>query len=550
MSDPYSMGELAAQDSYELPPIVVTPEPTVPPASVLRLPDQEDTRMRDALVRMGTTVEQPDRVIAPESYKPAPVWANNVVQGAVGVGKGLVDYTKRPGQLMAPNPHDPASEEWQFYEDMKARNATEFATDTALNAMGTGGIVGVPLKMGEAALGAGVVRRAADVGAGGGSSRARDPRFWHPISGVKLAKPLEEYSSTHAPRATLSERLIEPADLQGKALLPTIADTTRPDTWLQAISDYKFKEPIPMQGGARFPAVRENNPFVWMSDQGPMTALRNSATDIGKQTGREVVVMPTALSPAGADYSHHIWRPLIDMVKDTKGISREGRESLNTLIRAEDPKFPGLGAKRETLVKYFEDAPRGPRTAFVQGMDTRVMQDAGFPDVAAVRHAAIDPTLLHAPLGSSGFSSFKLAPADVVKSNIHGTYKFGGSGEHVGSLGTIAPPEIMFPKVMDSLRTMAQESGKPLIKYTGRPDYYFQGRVPAHLDRAQIADQQWVDAVSDYIRRYKKVGGAAALASGMTMAEIAAAQERGELPPFPLMGAIAAPDQYEARPQQ
>jgi len=386
-------------------------------------------------------------------------------------------------------------------------------------------------------LGSKVIRKTA-LGLGGllastgEAEAAKLGPLWHAISGVKLPKPITEYSSTHVPRATMEGKTVTPAQLQGKELYPTVSDTTRADTTLTHIGDYKLPEPVPMQGGARFPDVKQNKPDVWMADAGPMTGMANRVEEIGKQTGREVVVMPTALSPAGSDYSHHIWRPLIDMVKDTRGISREGSALLNAQLRNLDPKFPGLGAPRERLIEYFDNAPRDIRTTFVQSMDTRFGQNAGFPDIAAIRHAAIDPELLHAPLGSSGFSSFKLDPKIGVRPvDIHQTYSHGGGGQNVGSTGAIVPPEIMFPDVMESLRKMSQASGKPVQKYTGRPDYYFQGRIPAELGgeplaRSQHATQQWVDNLSDYLGRYKKVGGAAALASGMTTAEIAAAQEQ------------------------
>ena len=64
--------------------------------------------MSDALVRMGAIGEEPDRVIAPESYKPAPAWATGLVEGAR-------DYIKRPGQMMERNPYPEGTEEW--YDD-------------------------------------------------------------------------------------------------------------------------------------------------------------------------------------------------------------------------------------------------------------------------------------------------------------------------------------------------------------------------------------------------------------------------------------------------
>jgi hypothetical protein len=372
----------------------------------------------------------------------------------------------------------------------------------------------------------------------------RDPRFWHGISGVKLRKPLEEYSSVHTERVPMLGKTANLDALKGQMLYPTVGDTTIPNTYLHQIEDYRLPERVAMQGGGRFPDV-QGNTDVWMSAQSPLTGMARGVADVGRRTGRDVVVVPTALSGTGGDYSHHVYQPLVDRLKDTKGISNDARDAFDKALREIDPDFPGTRARRATLHQYYDEASRTPRTAFAQLMDTRRFQDMGFPDVAAVRHAATDPALLHAPLGSSGFSSFRVDPASVHPSTSHGTYSHGIRGENVGGFGVIAPPDIVFPDVMDSLRKMSKASGKPLIKYTGRPDYYFQGRIPSKLGdtplaQAQLVDDKWLNRFGDYAERYKKVGGAAALASGMTLAEIAAAQD-AKAPP---MGGFAAQDAY------
>jgi len=391
-----------------------------------------------------------------------------------------------------------------------------------------------PVRVGRKAIpaAAGAILGSDTAEAGPGS------RFWHGISGVKLPKPVDEYYSVHTQRAPMVGKTVEPADLLGKRLLPTVGDTTVPNTYLHQIEDYRLPERVKMGGGGRFADVKGNNPDVWMSAQTLAQGLANKSDEIARATGDDVLTMPTALSGTGGDYSHHVWSPLVDVLKDTKGISKAAREEFNTAMREGAPDFPGINARRATLQRYFQEAPRTPRTSFAQIMDTRRFQDLGFPDVAAVRHAATDPELLHAPMGSSGYSIFRIDPQQTVHpSNRHGTYSHGISGQNIGGLGLIAPPELVFPDVMGSLVKMSEASGKPLNKYVGRPDYYFAGKIPPTLKgeplaQSQLVDQKWVDTMSDYARRYKKVGGAAALASGMTLAEIAAAQDAGKVPPM------------------
>ncbi len=187
-----TMGEGAAVDRYNDEP---TARIVVRPPSVLRLPEQEDTRMSDALVRMGAIGEEPDRVIAPESYKSAPAWATGLVEGAR-------DYIKRPGQMMERNPYPEGTEEWYEIERRKSQAETDFAGETALNTTGTGAVVGVPMRAGETVLGAGAVRRATDVGAGStGKARPRmgkvaeiDPTIGYELpTEIPKSHPVRQY---------------------------------------------------------------------------------------------------------------------------------------------------------------------------------------------------------------------------------------------------------------------------------------------------------------------------------------------------------------------
>ena len=85
--------------------------------------------------------------------------AQGQVRGLLsGLAGGAAETVKVPGQLMQPNPYPPGSEEAAFYDASKTAKSTEWAPEMALNTMGTGGIVGVPVKGAETALGAGILR--------------------------------------------------------------------------------------------------------------------------------------------------------------------------------------------------------------------------------------------------------------------------------------------------------------------------------------------------------------------------------------------------------
>jgi len=86
-------------------------------------------------------------------------WANRLADRLPSaVMGGLAQTVATPGALMAPNPYPEGSEEADWYERSKRSAAADWAPGMALNTMGTGAVVGVPVRGAEIALGAGPVR--------------------------------------------------------------------------------------------------------------------------------------------------------------------------------------------------------------------------------------------------------------------------------------------------------------------------------------------------------------------------------------------------------
>lgn len=90
--------------------------------------------------------------------KDLPIGGPDLGKMAMAVGKGIVQDVATPGILAQPNPYPPGSEEADAYEGFRGQAATQWAPSMALNTMGAGGIVGVPVKGAEAMLGMGAVR--------------------------------------------------------------------------------------------------------------------------------------------------------------------------------------------------------------------------------------------------------------------------------------------------------------------------------------------------------------------------------------------------------
>lgn len=94
----------------------------------------------------------------PVDYDPfaSEKYVNPLVKGAIG---SAADLIATPGRLAnTPNPYPSGSEENQFFEDSRTKAGQDWARDAALATMGTGAIAGVPIKAGEAVMGAGPIR--------------------------------------------------------------------------------------------------------------------------------------------------------------------------------------------------------------------------------------------------------------------------------------------------------------------------------------------------------------------------------------------------------
>lgn len=135
-----------------------------------------------------------------------------------------VQAVKTPGEMMKPNPYPEGSEEWHFYEATKKKAATDWAPEMALNTMGTGAIMGVPVKGAEAVLGAGPVRTkgVADVVPAGAEARLDvGPGLAGPPGGAEGVRAAELQAQRWAgERAALEGLPRAPQVVEGQPFIP------------------------------------------------------------------------------------------------------------------------------------------------------------------------------------------------------------------------------------------------------------------------------------------------------------------------------------------
>ena len=344
------------------------------------------------------------------------------------------------------------------------------------------------------------ISNGADVAAIG---RARDERFWHPISGTKLSRPIGEMHTDHSFAGNIGEpKIAKPEDFEGASFIPGLGDRSAGGSYLEAVNEQRLDNPTEMQAGHSFmygPAASGPDKSAWASDAPIITRLANRAkSDASK--GFDPYLSYTAMSNTASDYSHHMSDTLLDLMKNSKvkgddvaKFDRQMRENTKNKWDAYAD-WPGLLSDNLPAFLYGE-GPSKSRTKMAELMGQGQFQKLGFPDVGSTRFAITDPGLLHADDYSSGRSIARLDPTGRVIKNPaipHKTYKtqLGAhpEGGYVGGFEHDIPFNVMNEEWIAN--KMAQDPvkyGNPsMLAYTYRmesPSVYMTPKVVDRLSK-------------------------------------------------------------------
>jgi hypothetical protein len=333
--------------------------------------------------------------------------------------------------------------------------------------------------------------------AGVGAPQPAMGDLFHPISGVKLRQPLSELQTNRAifdPMAS-PEKLISPQDLVGKVLIPTIGDTSASGAMVTHIGDFKLPYWVGLHGGHGY--MSKGGADIWASNPGPATALADRVRVAAQETGREPVLVYSAMNPQGVDFSKQVADPLSQIYSAEK-LSKPTAAEFDRLMRGPRDRFPATpdfpGVRSDNLREWLlNDAIGTTRAKFAKLADLAKFQQEGVPTAAEVRHAVSDPRLLNVPLGGSGLSLARADPRGLTMPTLHPDYPSGivgaPGGGYMGGFGMSLPSESVFPKTAAAYREKAP---------TARFDYLAQrGTSPKY----EIADPEWLDTIMPHWQR-------------------------------------------------
>jgi hypothetical protein len=336
--------------------------------------------------------------------------------------------------------------------------------------------------------------------------------WYHRIANRKLDRPLQDIPVEYTGRMPSSATQVNPADLEGKFLMPLPGDPTMRGRTIQSIDEVPLSMPFRTLGGRTY--IDDLEGFANMP--GAATTAAKRVKEYQNKFDTDVIGSYLKMAPQSMDYSQQSWGLLSRMFPNAP-MTKQAKKDVDAVVReriaaippteamvkkGEEykwPKFPGVD--NQNLEQHLAASPDIYRKTFLNAIEQQRGKIEGVPDVVAARYAVTDPKLLNAPSHSSGLSMTKLT-GETRKSK-HPDYETHLEGEGAFGLGQQLPREVMFSDLVREY----DKRGKPPADWARVLTQTPLTGIPY----GQLATPKWVDRTSQYIEDARKFGDTAAL---------------------------------------
>lgn len=264
---------------------------------------------------------------------------------------------------------------------------------------------------------------------------------------VRSKVPPERVQADRVATANMApRRTISPEALEGSMVIPLNGDKSIAGQSLTAVNGVPLADAVELYGGPRYMdhQAAMGGRGVWASGKGVVKTLNNRIAE-GLNDGLDVYGVYSAMGPTSADQTTMMADALLAQMPGAKVTKRNARafdEAMQGLV----PDWAGIMSPQ--AAEQLRNASGGTRKQFAELMDAARWRDAGFPDVGSTRVAITEPDLLHAPIGSAGYTIGKFDPAEVFKHEPdvpHPTYPAQMRGDVVGGFEEMVPRDLLFP---------------------------------------------------------------------------------------------------------
>jgi len=209
---------------------------------------------------------------------------------------------------------------------------------------------------------------------------------------------------------------------------------------IRSINDVPVDEYV--KGGQPF--MHHFGDFGWMSNQGPATALNNSALEMYNQTGDYPFFLPFAMSPAGSDFNPSTGLTMFKYM--TNNMNKKEQKALNKDLKLFIPGFKGI--ETEEGREQFQSLKGDDRKEVQKFLHTNY-RDKGGLSIGEVRLAMADQDQLTIPDGTL-LHMARLYPENAItKENFHQAYSHALKGIGLGKLDRHIMAHEIYPHIVE-----------------------------------------------------------------------------------------------------
>ena len=281
-------------------------------------------------------------------------------------------------------------------------------------------------------------------------------------------------------KITNQSPIVNPEDLVGRTVVPTLADMTGAGRGFEGIDSSRVMA-IELQGGPGFPFLDsyKNLNIVWaVNDKGGMTKLQKGD-----------IIAVSAMNPrahsSNATVTQAFLSTLDSYVKDGR-MTKKNIKKLNNLIKKDKDfkDFPGLD-NQDVYHAWAEGLTFEKRSKFTKLLGNRKSQDLGAPNFQKILDETIDPefagynqgdNMLLIEIDKTPDARVELGTGGSKK---HRSYKYGVTGKVVGKFARPVSSKTLFPDFYKGRRAAGADEAK---------DYRsFQLKLPSQTITPEIA---------------------------------------------------------------
>lgn len=209
---------------------------------------------------------------------------------------------------------------------------------------------------------------------------------------------------------------------------------------IRSINDVPVDEHV--KGGQPF--MHHFGDFGWMSNQGPATALNNSALEMYNQTGDYPFFLPFAMSPAGSDFNPSTGLTMFKYM--TNNMNKKEQKALNKDLKLFIPGFKGI--ETEEGREQFQSLKGDDRKEVQKFLHTNY-RDKGGLSIGEVRLAMADQDQLTIPDGTLLHMARLYPDNAITKENFHQAYSHALKGIGLGKLDRHIMAHEIYPHIVE-----------------------------------------------------------------------------------------------------